>query len=226
MQKQKHYCFLYYLVTEHCPLRDPFYYPHIPCKSEAECPNNSPCCLDMRNKRYCRHIITSRWSDWSKIIIDFNGSCELTLDRVWHNSTGYRRKKLEKIFYSQYTLSVNRNLEQRYWQLISTTKLRERKWYKKEVSNWKKNRKILDYQDYRWNLFKSTFIVTWSDGLFSPVNKKIDNFSIFVNGPGVASKLNNCQKDSYFLYYPLQRTGGGITWGIEMKLGPSSQKFH
>ena len=57
------FLFLYYLVTKHCPLRDPFYYPHIPCKSEAECPNNSPCCLDMRNKRYCRHIITNRWSD-------------------------------------------------------------------------------------------------------------------------------------------------------------------
>jgi len=48
-------------VTRHCPLRDPFYYPHIPCNSELECPNKSPCCLDMTNKRYCRHMLVNRW---------------------------------------------------------------------------------------------------------------------------------------------------------------------
>ncbi|XP_057290630.1 A disintegrin and metalloproteinase with thrombospondin motifs 6-like [Hydractinia symbiolongicarpus] len=48
-------------VTRHCPLRDPFYSPHIACQVETDCPKNSPCCLDMSNRRYCRHMLQDTW---------------------------------------------------------------------------------------------------------------------------------------------------------------------
>jgi hypothetical protein len=47
-------------ISKHCPLRDPYYYPQLPCNVDTDCPNNSPCCLDMSNKRYCRHRLSKR----------------------------------------------------------------------------------------------------------------------------------------------------------------------
>ncbi|XP_065067919.1 A disintegrin and metalloproteinase with thrombospondin motifs 6-like [Rhopilema esculentum] len=41
-------------VTRHCPLRDPYYFPNIACKSELDCPGRAPCCRDMAGARYCR----------------------------------------------------------------------------------------------------------------------------------------------------------------------------
>ena len=41
-------------MTENCPLRDPYYFPKIACKDEADCPGRSPCCRDMAGHRYCR----------------------------------------------------------------------------------------------------------------------------------------------------------------------------
>ena len=48
---------IYFPVTKHCPLQLPLMGGNLlECYMESDCPIRSTCCLDMRNKKYCRRI--------------------------------------------------------------------------------------------------------------------------------------------------------------------------